>query len=283
MKIAVTTASGSLGSAIITRLKNDLGAGSVIGIARTPEKAKHHGIEIRKGDYNNRADFENALTGIDCLLMVSNMDKPENRIGQHRNIIEAAKSCKVRKIVYTSIIGDEEKTMFSSVVRSNRQTEEDIKQSGLAWVIGRNGLYIEPDLEYVEHYTKHGAISNSAGNGKCAYTSRKELAVAYSDMLRKEIHDGKTYNLVGEPVTQNELCRAINVVFGTHLVYEDISVDEFTKQRQEELGEFLGTIVGGIYESIKTGIFDVASDFEEAAGRRHQSLQNMIRDFRAGT
>lgn len=282
MKIAVTTASGSLGSAIITRLKNNLGTGSVIGIARTPEKAKHHGIEVRKGDYNNRDDFEKALKGVDCLLMVSNMDKPENRVKQHRNIIDAAKSCDVKKIVYTSIIGDPEKTMFSPIVKSNRKTEEDIKQSGLAWVIGRNGLYIEPDLEYIDNYVKQGAISNPAGNGKCAYTSRNELAVAYADMLQNEVHDGKTYNLVGEPTTQNELCDAINDVYGTKLVYKEIGNEAFTAYRQEALGEFLGTIVGGIYESIKIGIFNVPSDFKKAAGRPHQPLLNMIQDFNAG-
>lgn len=52
MKIAVTSASGQLGSAIAKQLIKEIGKDSVIGIARTPEKANHLGIEIRKGDYN---------------------------------------------------------------------------------------------------------------------------------------------------------------------------------------------------------------------------------------
>lgn len=52
MKIAVTSASGQLGSAIAKQLIKEIGKDSVIGIARTPEKANHFGIEIRKGDYN---------------------------------------------------------------------------------------------------------------------------------------------------------------------------------------------------------------------------------------
>jgi len=43
MKIAVTTASGNLGSAIINQLKNKIGSENVIGIARTPDKAKFLG------------------------------------------------------------------------------------------------------------------------------------------------------------------------------------------------------------------------------------------------
>ena len=280
MKIAVTTESGHLGSAIIRQLVRDLGASNVIGIARTPENAKHQQVEIRNGDYNNRDDFEKALDDIDSILLVSGMDKPENRIRQHRNVIDAAKACKVKKIVYTSIIGDPVRTAFSPIVKSNRQTEEDIMNSGLHWVIGRNGLYIEPDLEYIDNYANEGAIKNSAGNGKCAYTSRNELAYAYSQMLRNDKHHSKIYNLAGEPVQQAELCNAINDVFGTNIVYEEIPVDIFTKNRQNELGDFLGTIVGGIYEGIKTGAFDVPSGFEKAAGRLHQSLREMVKNFK---
>ncbi|MEP0987895.1 hypothetical protein [Ekhidna sp.] len=40
MKIAVTSASGQLGSSIIKQLIVENGSENVIGIARTPEKAK---------------------------------------------------------------------------------------------------------------------------------------------------------------------------------------------------------------------------------------------------
>lgn len=131
MKIAVTAASGKLGSAIVQELKAAIGSENVVGIVRTPEKAQHLGIEIRKGDYNSRTEFEVALNGIQKVLIVSGMDAPEKRIGQHRNIIEAAKSQGLEKIVYTSIVGAEDGNAFSPIVQSNRQTEEDIKNSGL--------------------------------------------------------------------------------------------------------------------------------------------------------
>ncbi|MCJ8167640.1 NAD(P)H-binding protein [Pontibacter sp. E15-1] len=154
MKIAVTAANGQLGSSIVNELKREIGAENVIGIVRTPEKASHLGIEVRKADYNSREDFNTALKGIDSILLISGMDDPQKRIQQHRNVIEAAKQNGVRKVVYTSIIGDEGKTAFSPIVKSNRQTERDVLESGLNWVIGRNGIYIEPDLEYIDTYVK---------------------------------------------------------------------------------------------------------------------------------
>jgi NAD(P)H dehydrogenase (quinone) len=34
------------------------------------------GIEIRKGDYNNREEFDTALKGIDVVMLLSGMDEP---------------------------------------------------------------------------------------------------------------------------------------------------------------------------------------------------------------
>ncbi len=78
------------------------------------------------------------------MLVVSGVAAPDERIGQHRNVIEAASTTGVGKIVYTSVEGQDEGSSFSSIVQSNRQTGQDVRERGLAWVIGRNGIYIEP-------------------------------------------------------------------------------------------------------------------------------------------
>lgn len=279
MKIAVTTASGNLGSTIINHLKVEMGSQNVIGIARTPKKAEFLGVEIRKGDYNSKKDFMLALKGIDVVLLVSGMDSPDKRIQQHRNVIEAAKENGVKKIVYTSIIGATKGNAFSPIVASNRQTEEDIKNSGLQWAIGRNGLYIEPDLQYIENYKKEGGIINCAADGLCGYTSRQELAYAYFKLITNDNLNGKIYNLLGESITQTTLTEAINKAYNTNLVYKSISVDLFTQQRKDALGEFLGTVIGGIYQGIRTGAFSCKSDYETVTSRPHKSVDEMIAEF----
>lgn len=282
MKVAVTSASGQLGSAIVKQLVKEIGNENVIGIARTPSKAAHLGIEVRKGDYNNRSEFDQALQGVDRVMLLSGMDAPDKRIQQHRNVIEAARLNGVQKIVYTSIVGAEENTAFSPVVNSNRLTEQDVRESGLQWVIGRNGIYIEPDLEYLDNYIKEGEIRNCAGEGKCAYTSRGELAYAYAQMLLNDQHNGQTYNLVGEPITQAQLADLMNQVFGTNLKFNSIPVHDYLKERKAELGDFIGTVITGIYEGISNGVNDVPSDFEKAAGRSHQSALEIIKNFKEG-
>lgn len=280
MKVAVTSASGKLGSSIIKQLMQEIGKENVIGIARTPEKAAYLGIEIRKGDYNNREEFNKALIGVDAVMLLSGMDEPQKRIQQHRNVIEAAKQNGVKKIVYTSIVGAEENNAFSLIVQSNRSTEEDIKNCGLEWAIGRNGIYIEPDLEYIETYVKEGEIRNCAGNGKCTYTSRIELGLAYSKMLLDQQHNGQTYNLIGEAITQEQLAKSINDVFGTQFIFNSISVEEYLAERKAELGDFMGTVIAGIYEGIKSGAYNVPSHFDKAAGRPHKKAIELITEFK---
>lgn len=282
MKIAVTAANGKLGSSIVEALKKEIGAENVIGIVRTPENATHLGIEVRKGDYNSRDEFNEALKGVDKVLLISGMDDPQKRIQQHRNVIEAAKQNGVTKIVYTSIVGDEVNNAFSPVVQSNRQTEKDVQDSGLDWAIGRNGIYIEPDLEYIDNYKKDGEIRNCASDGKCTYTSRKELGFAYAKMLLNDELNGQTYNLVGEPITQQKLTDLINKTYNTDLKFTPVSYEDYKKERVEELGDFIGNIIAGIYKGISDGANDVHSDFEKVTGRAHLPTDEIINDFKKG-
>jgi NAD(P)H dehydrogenase (quinone) len=214
------------------------------------------------------------MDGMDIVLLVSGMDAPDKRIEQHRNVINASKEAGVQKIVYTSIFGEVSDTSFSPIIASNRQTEEDVKNSGLNWMIGRNGLYIEPDVEYIETYKKDGKITNCAADGKCSYTARDELAYAYSKMLLEDKHNGNTYTLAGEAITQLQLTDYLNQAFGTTLIYEPMSIEDYTKQRQAELGEFMGTIIAGIYTGIRNGSSNVVSDYKLASGREHISWKD---------
>ena len=279
MTIAVTAVSGHLGAEIARALSRMNTGEQIIGLARTPEKAKGLDIEVRAGDYSDRDQLEQSLSGVDSVLLVSGMAAPEDRIEQHRNVINAASAAGVKKIVYTSIQGAEKGTAFSPIVQSNRQTEADIKASGLASAIGRNGIYIEPDVEYIETYKARGEIANCAGDGKCGYTTRPELAYAYACMLTDPKHDGQTCNLHGELLTQAQLAQYLNRTFGTQLQYRSMSVAEYREERIAELGEFIGTVIAGIYEGIRNGALDRASDYQAATGRPHQSWDDYFRSL----
>ncbi|MEG3663355.1 NAD(P)H-binding protein [Celeribacter halophilus] len=279
MIYAVTAVSGQLGREIALKLIDQFGTNNVIGLARTPAHVEGLGIEVRPGDYDKPDDLRTSIDGIDALVLVSGMAPPEDRIQQHRNVIEAAKAAGVRKIVYTSIQGPDEDTAFSPVVESNRQTEADVRNSGLEWAIGRNGIYIEPDVEYIDSYRAKGEISNSAGDSKCGYTTRSELAYAYAALVAQDGLNGQTANLNGTPITQQQLAGYLNTAFGTDLTYRAMTSADFVADRTAELGDFIGPIIGGIYDGIRKGNYNSAGDFEAVTGRPHQSWDDYFSTF----
>lgn len=279
MICAVTAVSGHLGREIALKLMDRLGAGQVVGLARTPDRASDLGVEVRPGDYDEPDQLVASLQGVGTLVLVSGMAPPDDRIQQHRNVIEAAKAAGVRKIIYTSIQGPDMGTAFSPVVQSNRQTEADVQASGLEWVIGRNGIYIEPDVEYIDSYRATGTIANSAGNGRCGYTTRSELAHAYAALAIRDDLNGQTFDLNGTPITQMQLALYLNKAFGTDLSYRAMQSADFVADRTAELGAFIGPIIGGIYDGIRHGAYDRPGDFKAVTGRPHQSWDDYFADL----
>ena len=95
MKIAVTGASGQLGQLVIAQLKEKTSASQLIGLARSPEKINHLGIEVRQADYEKPETLPTALEGVDTLLLISGSEVGK-RISQHQNVIQAAKSTGIK-------------------------------------------------------------------------------------------------------------------------------------------------------------------------------------------
>lgn len=252
----------------------------LVGLAPTPGHVTGLDIDILPGDCGDVEQLTASLRGIDTLLLVSGNEQPDERIQQHRNVIGAARAAGVGKVVYTSVQGAEEGTAFSPIVQSNRQTEADVRDSGMAWVIGRNGIYIEPDVESFEDYAAAGGVANCAADARCGYTTRPELAHAYASLLTDAAHVGSTLALHGEPITQTQLVDYLNQAFGTQLVYRSMSVAEYRADRVAALGEFIGSVIAGIYEGIRNGALDVKSDFEAAAGRPHRAGNDYFESLR---
>jgi NAD(P)H dehydrogenase (quinone) len=280
MKAAITAASGQLGSEIVHATAVLLGKENVIAVARNPEKVTASDVEVLAGDYDSVAELKTAFSEVDIALLVSGMAPPDKRVVQHKNVIDAAKHAGVNRMVFSSIVGSNKSRSFNPIIESMRNTEEYIKNSGMDWTIGRNDLYLEPDLDYLDNYIDDGKITNCAADGKCRYTSRKELAFAYAKIIANPGHESSTYNLTGSAITQHQLAEIFNEVFGTRFHYEPLSVNDYEKDRKEALGEFMGKIVVGIYEGIRNGDFDVKSDFEKVSGRLHTSFQQIMEHYK---
>ncbi len=289
MKIAVTAASGRLGHALLRCLTEHAGVSDVVAVARNPARVQVPGIEKRPGDYQSADSMRAALHGIHTVVMISApVAAGGERVGLHRNVIAAARQSGVQRVLFTSVIGNglEMDTMFGATQQVNRQTEADLQGSGLEWLIGRNGLYLDLDLIHMRKANETGVYTNPAGEGHCPYLSIDEIAYAYARLATDGRQVGQIYNISGEALSQAALLRLACEVFKLSVRYEVISDEECIARfgaLMPERGEAVARMLTGCFQSIRAGAFDVPSHFREATGRPAKSVREMMLEICSAT
>jgi len=289
MNIAITAASGRLGREVIATLQNQPGDHHLVAIVRSPDRFTLPDVEVRAGDYNSVEQMAAALEDVEVVLMISApVVAGVDRVAQHRNVIAAARQAGVRKVVFTSVIGNgrEAETMFAEAQQVNREAEADLQAAGLEWIIGRSGLYLDLDLMHIKMANQgDGVYRNNAGDGRCGYISIAELGQAFAALTVSEECNGQSLNLIGPTYTQAELVELANQVFGLSVTYESMTVEEnIARFMQDEKisarGEGVARMLTGCFQCIEVGAYDVASDFERAVGREPLGLRQQMEAIR---
>lgn len=225
MTIAITGASGHLGHLVINKLKARTPDADVVALARAPEKAADLGAPVREADYNKPETLDEALRGVDILLLISGTEMGA-RAAQHRNVIEAAKRAGVKRIVYTSVLRAD--TSLLNVAEDHRATEADLKASGVPYTILRNGWYMENYTGSIPGAVAGGALLGSAGDGRTSPALRADYAEAAAVALTEEGHAGKTYELAGdEAFTMRDLAAEVSRQTGKTIVYKNMPAEEY--------------------------------------------------------
>ncbi|UKJ77740.1 SDR family oxidoreductase [Azospirillum brasilense] len=220
MTIAVTGATGQLGRLVIARLKETVPASGIVALVRSPAKAADLGVEAREADYGNPGALARALAGVDTLLLISSNEIGQ-RAAQHRNVVNAAKAAGVGRIVYTSLLHADRSPL--SLAGEHRETEEELKASGIPFTILRNGWYTENHTGSVGAALAGGAFIGSAGDGRISSATRADYADAAVAVLTGTGHEGKTYELAGDDaVTLADLAAEISRQSGKDIPYRNL-------------------------------------------------------------
>lgn len=226
MMIAITGATGQLGRLVVNKLKSKVPADHIVALVRTPSKAADLGVTAREADYSQPATLERSLAGVEALLLISSNEIGQRSV-QHRNVIEAAKKAGVQWIVYTSLL-HAETSAIKSLAGEHLDTEADLKASGLAYTILRNGWYSENYTASVPGAIAGGAFLGCADDGKISSAARADYAEAAVAVLTSEGHRGKTYELAGDKAyTLSELAAEISRQTGKNIPYKNLSEAEY--------------------------------------------------------
>lgn len=282
--ILITGSTGQLGKATIDFLLKKIPANKIAALARDENKAaalKAKGIEIRKGDYDDRASLVHAFKAVDKLLFVSGSDIA-NRQNQHANVVSAAKEAGVKHIIYTSFArkNETDTSPLGIVAHSHIATDKMIKESGIDYTIMLNGLYADVLPMFFGEKVFETGIFLPAGNGKAAYTTRNEIAEAAANILSSEGHENKEYVIANtENYSLQDAAGFLSELSGKEVSYTNPTAELFT-DTLSNAGvpvEYVG-LFAGFSEAIKQGEFEnYNTDLKNILGRTPGSLKDYFK------
>lgn len=281
--ITVTAATGQLGQLIVKELLGRLDSPANLAVSvRHPDKADYlvkTGVKVYQADYNDVASMVTAFTNSETVMFISGNAPVEARIVQHRNVIEAAKQAKVRRVVYTSFLDPDAHSPFTfAAIHSD--TEEQLKASGLNWTILRPSTYTELIIPNAQRAIASGVLDTPVGEGRISYILRQDIARVAAVVLTEGDHSGKTYELTGpKAISQAEIAAILSEISGKSVIYQPMTLTAFTEGLTKAgLPEFLVKAYTGLYQAFQEGrISKVTDDVVRLTGKAPGSVESFLR------
>ncbi|PWB96946.1 SDR family oxidoreductase [Homoserinimonas hongtaonis] len=231
MVFAVAGATGHLGRLVLDSLL-DLGVapGDIVAIGRDTAKVSDFvakGVVARSADYSDRGALDEALAGVDRLLLISGSEVGR-RVKQHKNVIDAAKHAGVGFIAYTSAPHADTSTL--ALAPEHKATEAMVRASEIPYALLRNNWYTESYVQVAEQAKYTGLIIASLGDGRIASASRRDYAEGAARVLVAEAHEGQTYEFAGDTAWgYDELAEVVSEIVGREVTYKRVSSKEHRK------------------------------------------------------
>jgi NAD(P)H dehydrogenase (quinone) len=282
MRIGVTGSSGQLGQGVVRHLLTRTSASDIVAITRSPEKVaafSSQGVNVRTGDFNDRAGLEKAFAGVERLLIIPASDlTPNVRPVQHRTAIAAAVSAGVPHITYISTVGARPGPS-DGIMETHFATEQALIASGATWTLLRMSIYAEALLGSAKQALSTHTYSALKG-APAAYIVRDNLAAAAAGLLTTNGHEGVTYHASGPAsVTAAQIADAIAKAGRTTVQYTPITAAQL-ESGLAAMG-LPPAFVSGIsrfQQALQAGAFDVVTgDVERLSGRRPESIEDFLR------
>lgn len=284
--IAITGATGQLGSQIVAQLTKKVNPSEIVAIVRDEQKAsglKELGVNVRVADYHNTEALKNALSGVDKLMLVSSSDF-NDRLQQHKNVVDAAKNAGVKHIVYTGVsMNDVNTSVLKDFMTDHYQTDEHIKNSGIDYTLLQHNLYADVVPMFLGPNVTETGIFFPAGNGKVPFALRSEMAEAAANVLASnDEHNNKTYRISSnESYDFNTIADAIGKATGKSVSYTDADPAQFEGiLKGANLPEHIIGMTIGFATAMKNNDFDVVSnDLETLLGRKPANAQEAMKEL----
>ena len=284
-KIMVTCGNSHLGQNVLKYLlEKNYPPKNIITTVRSLEKGekwKEKGIEIRIADYKDPKSLENAFIGVDRIYMISSLGEVNcPRAKQHLNVIEAAKKCGVKLIVYSGFLNCQKNT--NMVAEDHKYTERLLEESGLNYSIARNTTYMDCNGILFKYLMKeeNNFFYNVCKDKKIGFALIRELGEAGACILLKK-ETKKIYELSGKPVSFIDIRDVMEKITGKKIKIIDSNLDDIDKKYRElGLGIIFGMYIKNSSPDYLNDVYNIQpTDTEDLIGHPVSSLEDQIKEL----
>lgn len=278
--IVITGASGQLGRLVVQELLKSVPASQLVAAVRNPEKVADFaelGVQVREMDYTQPETLTSAFAGAEKLLLISSSEVGQ-RAAQHANAIAAAKEANVDLIAYTSILHADNSPI--GLAEEHRQTEALLAESGVPYVLLRNGWYTENYTMGIPVNLQMGGMIGCAGEGKLSLATRADYAAAAAAVLLTEDQAGEVYELAGDAAyTLSEFAAEISRQANTEIGYQNMPEAAYVEALLSAgLPDPLARMLAQSETSASQGaLFDDSKTLSKLIGRPTTSLSDAIK------
>jgi NAD(P)H dehydrogenase (quinone) len=270
--IAVTGATGGVGSRVIDHLRARADRPRVVALARRPDAVPaRDGLTVRRADYDDPPALRAALSGVATLVFISSDGVAETMRRHHEHVVAAAVAAGVEHMIYTSIldIAPDSRFYYSP---AHQDTEARIAASGLRRCFARTSIFADFFAEtWLEPARASGALAVNAADGGMSLVTRADTAAALAAAAvarREGVID----------ITGPEALTGAEIATIAGLSYEPLDDAEYRRRLAAEGNPgWLIDAFASMFRSVGEGRFAAVShEVAELTGRPAQTLAEFL-------
>ena len=275
--ILITGATGKTGSATAKSLGEK--GETFRALIRNEEKKEgleSLGGEVVIGSIENTEVVNQSMQGVTTVLVL--LPNSESQLALEKKLVDSAKQAGVERIVKMSSI-EATPDATSPIPKLHLESEEYIKQSGLAWTMIKPNFYMQNLLASAGTIKEQGKIFLPMGDGKTGMIDTTDVGKVLAKVLSEDGHESMNHEITGpEILSFYEVAEIFSQVLGKQVDYVDVPMDAY----KETLGQFLTNqwhldAVIDLFKGIaEGGIEDKTDTFNELMGETPKSLSQFL-------
>ncbi len=210
--------------------------------------------EAVSADLDDVASLQNAFQGADAawLQLSFKSDWPTFFL-QLSNVLEAAKTADLPRIVYTTGGTTTDNLPPIRFVESNRTASRQVLESGIPATVLRPTVYLQNLFAYAGRDFPRGILSYPPldSHRKMSWTAHEDQAKLAIAAMTSNAAIGQTFDIASpQPVSGNELAALLSAKIGREITYQPVTTEEFRQGFARFAGEDLALDLAQLYAEL---------------------------------